>query len=899
MGKKYRRRKGRFGIFDRSRKADIAPEPAENSSADAPLWKSAPDKYAKKKSGWQKALIKTGSFLLSFFLVAGVIGIICVGVAAAVIYSYSDPELLEILSEQDLNMSSTIYALDGNGNYVEYETLYSREHRSWTNSEDIPQCVKNAAIAIEDKRFYTHMGVDFITSAKAVIEYTVTKVVGGSTASVGGGSTITQQLVKNITHDDEVTPQRKIEEMFRAFYIERNYSKEQILEFYLNTIYFNNNCYGIGTASQFYFGKDVSELNPLEAATIIAITKSPAYYDPYTNPENNEKRRNQILYEMKEQGYLSYEEYDNYINASPDLKDKTMDSSSSDSNTWSYATDMVFEAVIQDLMDEFGYTKAEALNKMYTAGLKIYTTFDIDIQNIMEEFFSNEENYNDEKYLDEETGEYVYPEVAMEILDPATGDVLGVIGGRGEKEGKLGLNRVTQSPKQPGSAIKPISVYGYALENDIITAGTPIDDFPVQLYGSNPWPLNFDRTYTGIVDVYKALSYSLNAPSARVLEMVGIDTAYDFAKTMLGLESLVEEDRQIAPLSVGSLTYGVTVQELTGAYTAYANGGVYTEPRCYSRVVNYKGETILDNPVNKRVVFSEQTTFIMTDILQEVIRISSNGRAAKVEGVETAGKTGTTSNFYDRWFIGYTPYYLGGIWWGYDKNHETDSVVSYQTRLWGKVMTLIHQKKGYTSGEFSQPDGIVKSSYCSVSGMLPNEYCPSAQNGNPVKTGYFKEGTQPTQQCTAHHALYVCDTSGKIAHENCPSAHLEVFVEPVGGLRSFPITVKVKDAEYICPRLPQTLVLYNDSVLPVYMNMLDSGEYPGIPYYSKQAYANTLCTAHTPSATPHVYTGSSNTPVPDIPEEDTDDGEVDIPPPVVDDPNTGVKPDDGTDTPDI
>ena len=304
-----------------------------------------------------------------------------------------------------------------------------------------------------------------------------------------------------------------------------------------------------GTAATYYFGKEASELNPLEAATIIAITKSPAYYDPYTNPENNEKRRDQILYEMKEQGYLSFEEYDKYINAVPDLRDKSIDSSSGSSKDWTYATDTVFESVVDDLMNKLGLTRSEALNKMYTGGLQIYTTFDIDVQKIMDDFFANEENYNSEKYYDEETKEYIYPQVAMEVMDPKTGDIVGIIGGRGEKKGMLGLNRVTQAPKQPGSSIKPLTVYGYAMENNIITAGTTVDDFPLQLNASRPWPSNFDGTYSGLTDVYKALSYSLNAPSARVLTMVGVDTAYEFAKTMLGLHSLVEEDKQIAPVS--------------------------------------------------------------------------------------------------------------------------------------------------------------------------------------------------------------------------------------------------------------------------------------------------------------------------------------------------------------
>lgn len=869
----------------RKRYGALTPEEIEKyeSENDVPLWKAYPDFYAKKRT-------RKGRFwhgVLQVFLVCciifGIIGVVGIGAVAAYVYSYTDEELVDMLGNQDLSMSSVIYVLDENGNYVEYQILSSTENRSWIRSDEIPDCVKNAVVAIEDKRFYLHAGVDPITTFKAGVNYVFAKITGKS-GNLAGGSTITQQLVKNITGDNEASGmegiKRKIREALRALYLERIYSKEQILEYYLNTVFFGNNCNGISTAARYYFDKDPSELTTVEAAAIVAITKSPTYYDPYINPDNNRVRRNQILYEMYTQGYITSEaEYQEYLdtdielrdrNAAPDTAEETPDTAADGSDDWSYATDTVVEAVVSDLQSLYNISREQALNRLYTGGLRIYSTIDLEIQQIMENYLSDESNYSGgnysaEYYEDEETGERIYPEVAMEVMDPETGNILGVVGGRGEKTGKLTLNRVTQAPRQPGSAIKPLTVYGYAMENNIITAGSPVDDFPVDanivsVNGSDityrNWPVNYDGTYGGIIDVYKGLSYSLNTASVRVLDMIGVKTSYEFAKTMLGLKSLVSEDMQRAPLSTGSLTNGVTVQEMTGAYTVYANGGVYTAPRCYTRVENYLGDIILEKTVDKRIVFSEQTTYIMTDILKEVCRVSGTGRAALVSGVETAGKTGTTSNFYDRWFIGYTPYYLAGIWWGYDINHELHNSISWHTRLWGGVMNEIHAAKGYTSGEFEMPSGIVRVSYCVDSGKLPCEYCSQDQRGSRVKTGYFKAGTEPTETCDMHHALYVCSVSGQIAHENCPNATLKVFVDYV---RVFPMRIRVSDAEYMCPRLTADMVLYNDPVLPVYYGSYAAGTYPGIPSSSKSRYANCLCTVHTPSATPHIYgTGTSS-----------------------------------------
>lgn len=719
-----------------------------------PMYKKNPDKYAKKKPLPLRILLGFLSVFAHVGLICAVVGVIVFGIAVTFIYAYTEPELLEKFEDRDINQSSVIYALDENGDYVEYQILYSSEHRTWVSSDEICQNIKNAIIAIEDKRFYVHMGVDPIRTTKAVIGYSAAKLTHSSTANLDGGSTITQQLIKNVTGDNENSPTRKIKEMLRALYLERNYTKEQILEFYLNTVYFGNNQYGVQTASQYYFGKDASDLSVVEAASLISITNAPSYYDPYTHPDNNIERRNLTLHYMFEQDMITEREYNQYTDEDLVLRDRSLKTEDTDGESWSYATDTVFEEVVKDLMEKNNYSRSEAVSKIYTGGLKIYSTIQIDIQKTMEDYFSNPDNYGSERYYNKEKDEYEYPEVAMVVMNPTNGDIVGIIGGRGEKTGNLSYNRATQAPRQPGSSIKPLTVYGRALEENMITLGTIVEDSPVMKYNGKDWPANADGKYHGKMSIYSALTNSYNPPAVRTLQLQQdpdgtYSTVYDFAKNDLKLEHLADTDKNgTAPLSLGALSDGLTVLEMTRAFSVYANKGYFTDSRSYTRVESYSGKTVLQKDISKKSLFSEQTAYLMTYTLQNVVAETYFGKAAKVSGIETAGKTGTTSSCYDRWFIGYTPYYLAGIWWGYDYNHSVSSTRAMQTEIWGKLMTQIHQLKGITSGKFEVPDGIVQEVYCKESGLLPGVDCPRAAT-------YYKDGTQPKKPCTEHEGEYL------------------------------------------------------------------------------------------------------------------------------------------------
>lgn len=844
------------------------PEVVVHSEAEAkPLWERNPGKYRKKRPLFVRFLGGLWAFIFFWILTFGMIGVIVLGAGVTLLYSFTDPELDAQLANLEIAATSQILAYNSEGELVVYEELHSSENRVWLSINEMPQYLLDITVAVEDKRFYQHKGFDPIRTVSATVQYAVNKIKGGSgVGSGGGGSTLTQQVIKNITGDNETSGWdgiiRKFKEILRAFYIERKYDKDQILEYYLNIAHFGNGCDGIYTAAKYYFDKEVSELTMNECAAILSITNNPSLYDPYINMDLNYERRTIALWNAWDQEYITEEEYKTAINEPLILRDRNSSgSSSSGSSVRSYFTDLVFEWTVNELMEQKGYTRNAAINYIYTAGLRIYTTIDPDIQKIMDDYFSDEDNYIDK---DAE----IKAEVAMEVLDPKTGNILGIIGGRGEKTASLLLNRVTQTTRPPGSAIKPISIYGYAIENNIITAATAIDDSPLYVdtksnkvpkedyelegltYTSyTSWPVNYDRKYNGILDAKTALYNSYNTPAVKVLQMIGVEESYNFAKNMMRLESLVDQDKDLAPLSVGSLTYGVTLQELTAAYTVYANQGSYSTPRCVTRIETFDGKVIVENDVDRSIVFTPQTAYIMTDILMKAVSNGSSSDVANLDPIATAGKSGTTSNFQDRWFIGYTPYYLAGIWWGYDIPQSNEN--THHVQMWHDVMQQIHAIKGITEGEFTQPDGIVTATYCNVSGKAPGPYCSSDPRGSRVRTGLFKSGTQPTETCDVHHQLYVCSESGQIAHENCPSVYLQTFIDIDRSYEN--AYIRIRDAEYVCPPLSSDQILYNSSILPAYTYMIPEGEYPCLPQTEKSKYANCICQTHTPSETPHPY----------------------------------------------
>ena len=679
--------------------------------------KSSPKKPGHKKSAAPASLPLR--ILLGFVLVVVVVFIVCFSVIAIYGYSFVHGDPVFNLTEEKYsqNQTSFIYGYDSDGNQVELTRLHGEENRIWVDLDDMSPHLKDAFIAIEDQRFEKHHGVDWIRTIGVIVK---------PSNSGQGGSTITQQLIKNLTDEKDVTIVRKFNEILSALNLERNYSKDEIIEAYLNTIYLSEGCYGVKTAAETYFGKDVSDLNIAECASIAAITQFPGKYDPLRKPENNRQRQLRILEEMLSQGFITQEEYDEAVayemvfTNSENYQGSQVSDSESGSNENkidSYYVDYVVKTVLEDLQ-KMGYTERKAKSLLYGGGLKIYTAVDFDVQNALEDVYENYRRMPDETV-----------QGAMVVMN-YEGRVLGLVGGTGEYSGSLELNRAFQSYRQPGSSIKPLSVYGPAFEKSLnddsvdIYWSTLIDDRPLKEVDGKMWPTNEGGGYSGAkTTIQKGIANSLNTISARTLDMIGVDYAYDYITNRFHISSLSAADCDYAPLATGSLTEGVSVLEMTAAYAAFGNGGAYYQPYCYYKIEDSQGNILIETDAasTKEQALTESTGWLMNKILQTVMT-SGTGRSYKISGVECFGKTGTTTDSKDRWFVGGTPEYVAAVWYGYDMPKEIVYRLSSNPAgtIWETVMNEIYDVKGKNVTEFPEYDGIVQKSYDSSNGLLTN-----------------------------------------------------------------------------------------------------------------------------------------------------------------------------------
>ena len=562
-------------------------------------------KQNKRKNNNKKATFKKVIniiFVLIFLTLIACTGI-GAGMYAAIVGEVNDMNMHDLA----IARSSIVYYTDKNGNSHEVETISGEGNCIWVESSSISDIMKEAIVSIEDERFYSHSGVDIKRSTGAVLGY-IREKLGGSTANYGG-STITQQVVKNITHEKDRTAIRKIKEMMRAVAIEKQLSKDEILTIYLNVIYLANNCYGVEAASEMYFGKNASELNLTEAALIAGITQRPSHYDPIRNPENAKAKRDTVLTKMYELEKISKEEYEDAIASDLGLSGNHEQFKS---EIYSYFVDTVITDVIKDLQTVKGYTEAFAKQQVYSGGLKIYATMDYDVQEAMEDVFENPDNF---------TGGAKDAQASMIIIDPKTGAVKGIIGGKGKKTESRGLNRATQTTRQPGSSIKPLSVYAPALEKEIITPSTIVRDEPIKI--KNWEPVNSYSGYKGSITVKKAVEISANIPAIKVLQELGINTSFDYITNKFHLSTIVPADRDFSPLSLGGLTDGVTVKDMAAAYSVFANSGIYSKPYTYTKVLDSRNRVILENQPQQERVLEEATAFIMSELLEGVITGSS------------------------------------------------------------------------------------------------------------------------------------------------------------------------------------------------------------------------------------------------------------------------------------
>ncbi|MCL1792852.1 MAG: transglycosylase domain-containing protein [Oscillospiraceae bacterium] len=697
---------------------------------------------------------KIFSYIINIVLTILLIVIITGGIVAGTFFFYivnyidpTMPDLVTMSSESKLTTFIYYYKYDDrfektNPQLVEMDQLHGSENRTWVKYSEITKnntYLVDAFVALEDRRFWEHKGVDWFRTAAAASNFFMP-----SDGATYGGSTISQQLVKLMTDDDDQTIQRKIQEIRRAMYIESRTSKEEILENYLNTVLLSNGCYGVQSAANTLFNKNACDLNLIEAAAIASIVQSPTKMNPITRPERNKDRRDECLKNMLSYGLITKEEFDGAYDKELAIN---RPEKSYVETVKSYYVDQIIEDVMAALMEKYGYTRQQASNKLYSGGLKIYSCMDPDIQGVMEWVYSH-----DEYFPAQPEGALKY-QSAMVVIDPYTGYLLGIMGGRDEKV-QRGLNRASGSVRQAGSSIKPVSVYAPAIDQNIINWGTPMNDSPPMTLNNRPWPPNYPAGNEGMISLSRAIAVSKNTTAVWTLMQLTPEVSFRFMYDQLNIRSLVEEmtlpsgrvmsDVDYAPLALGAMTNGVSVYDLTAAYAMFANEGIYTKPRSFTLVTDQDGNVILDNAPERKMVIEEETAWIMTKLLRGVVEDGTAKGLKMKNKIEVAGKTGTTNEEYDRWFIGFTPYYLCGCWFGYDLPKYMNVPAgdgNPPMLLFNYVMDTIHEPIYGDPKKFPELPTIVEAKYCKRSGLAPGPNCGSTD------TGYYSKSSEPKEIC--------------------------------------------------------------------------------------------------------------------------------------------------------
>ena len=761
------------------------------------------------------------------------IGIVCGFVFVGILGNYLQDDILPEsgfnLDNYDLDQTSFVYYVDNSGEIQVLQQVHTSTDRQWATLEEIPEDLINAAIAIEDKRFYEHQGVDWITTVKACANL----FFGGG--SKFGGSTITQQLIKNQTGEDSVTVQRKVMEIFRAQQFEKTYDKDTVMEWYMNTIYLGKGCYGVKSAAAEYFGKELRNLTTAECASLISITNNPSIYGPYsstyewthegetkemTGKERNRIRQMYVLGEMLDQQWLTQEEYDAAVaqemvfKSGIDLQDKiatckscrysdtvstlvfenskyycptcgneisvTQDSSQ---EVYSWFVDTVLEDVATDLaaisgvnyasLDDEGQKNWMAL--IQRGGYHIYTTLDMDVQAQVDAIYMDLSKIPTAKSNQQLQSGIV-------VIDNSTGDIVALSGGVGEKVTHDAFNRATDSKLQTGSSMKPVAVYAPAFEAGAISPVSVVKDLPIS-YSGGAFPKNDNRTYSYSRTIYSGVEDSVNGISVNTLEMIGFDYAYNFAKEKFGLSTLtdhyetangvVKSDKGYSPLGLGALTVGATIRDMSAAYATFANDGVYREARTYTKVYDSNGNLVLDNTQDSRQILSQKSVNYMNYCLYNAVE-SGTGTAAKISGQNVAGKTGTTSSSKDRWFCGYTSYYTAAVWCGYDNPEVIKLTGSNRSnpaaRLWKMVMAPIHS--GLSKSAIYDSSGMRSYSVCLDSGDLATDACRKDTRVyefslNRVASAYAYKDDAPNKTCDKHVLVDYCSSGNGVANEYC------------------------------------------------------------------------------------------------------------------------------------
>lgn len=712
------------------RNTDISKYTDETESQNAPNGKA----IAKNILTVFRKIITT---TLLVFLFTGIVVVISLIFYIAQIAS--EPFSLDLKNAKS-NQASVIYYQDENGQLQEYQTLSTSKSTAWKDYNEIPKAMKDAIIAIEDKRFEDHHGVDWIRTTSAVLN-----LVTGRDEY--GGSTITQQLVKNITENDEVSLTRKVREISRALELEKQYTKEEIIEAYLNIVNFGSGCRGVQAAANLYFDKDISECTVAECAAIAGITQNPAAYSPLAYPEKNKERREVVIEAMYDQGKITKAEYQKAMKESATMTFvgySEDDDDSYDEEMQSWYTDAVFKEVSAALAEKYKITLVEAERRLYQEGMKIVAAIDPKAQEIAQR-----------KVLEWETPDDKKLECAY-VMMGFDGRILATVGSRKEKEGLLWWDRADEAYLQPGSTIKPIAVYTPAIEEGLINFSSLVPDQPVSdwMYDENGMsisgPKNWYEGYRGNITTMTALEISSNATVVNLIKMLGQNKSYDFLTQKLNFQHLDEEEdsKNLGALTMGGVHGGVTVREMTASYAMYCNGGKYYKPYTYYYVMDQDNNILLDNrdSIIPSQVISPETATIMNRLLHQVVSGHEGlGYRAAVEGWDIIGKTGTTDDSFDNWFVGASPYCVAGVWQGHDVRRAIN--VNEQGKshyLWADIMSEYLSTKDYK--EFELSENVQELDFCTETGLLATSNCPNTEKG------YYTENNMP-DYCTASHSV--------------------------------------------------------------------------------------------------------------------------------------------------
>jgi penicillin-binding protein 1A len=694
---------------------------------------SPPRKSPRKKrlSKWRVFLLASGSI----FAVASIALLIYVISVIARTPEWHPDELTK--------QKQTSFVFDKDGNQI--AALHATENRQMAESSEIPQLVKKAFIAVEDKRFNEHFGIDPI------------RIVGSLIADIKaqsmreGASTITMQLANNafIENPTEKSLDRKLQQAALAIQLEREYTKDEILTFYLNRIFFGESSFGIQAAAKTYFGKELKDLQPDEIALLAGLPQAPSGYDPFIKPEQAKNRRTIVLGVMQDSGLITQDEYTKYKDTPFTHVENVKKNRAASQKPTVAGTDYKFPYFIDHVIDQLVNEYNLSEDQIFSGGLKIHTTVDPLIQEAAEKEFANAKNFP-------QSVDSVKVQGAMTIIEPSTGAIRAIIGGRDHTTAR-GLNRATQASRQPGSTIKPLVVYAPAIEKGGFFPGTVLDDMPVEYNGGDGkvWaPVDFDTEssgWKGRITMRYAVENSVNVYAVKLMNLIGIDYAWKFGKERLGLP-LANEDKVLS-LSLG--TTHVSTLEMASAYGVFANNGIRVTPHSIEKVIDSSDKEVLTPKITKERTMKETTAYIINSMLRSVVT-NGTGTRAQFGNWAVAGKTGTTSldpNKYgnrsgnpDAWFAGYTPNYVGVVWMGYDsdedKNHYLRKVYggSFPAQIWKNVMSAAHQGQTVQS-EFKQPSGIVSGSFDAKSGLLPSSLTPSQF----VRTEIAAQGDFPTR----------------------------------------------------------------------------------------------------------------------------------------------------------